>query len=75
MKTALDPDLKSKFFCNSKNNNRLREKEVILIDIKFYQKLFIVLVGLSTMLIFPESPIEMANICENYNSRQSCIVW
>ena len=75
MKTALKSDLKSKTFCSIKSYTRLREKEISLIDFKFYQKLFIVLISLSTILIFPESPKELENICENYNSRQSCIVW
>ena len=74
MKTAVKSDLKSKTFCNSKSNN-LREKEINLIDIKFYQKLFIVLISLSTILIFPESQRELENICESYNSSNQCKIW
>ena len=75
MKTALKPDLKLKTFCVSKSYSRLTEKEFSLINFKFYQKLFVILISLSTILIFPESPRELENICENYNSRNSCIVW
>ena len=75
MKTAVKSDLKSKTFCISKNYARPREKETSLIDFKFYQKLFIVLISLSTILIFSESPTELEKICANYNSRKSCIVW
>ena len=75
MKTAVKPDLESKTFCRIKSYTRLREKEISLIDFKFYQKVFIVLISLSTILIFPETPRESENICENYNSRKSCIVW
>ena len=75
MKTAIKPNLKSKTFLNSKSYTRLREKEIGLIDIKFYQKLFVVLISLSTILIFPESPTELENICENFNSRKVCYVW
>ena len=75
MKTAVKPDLKSKTFCDSKIYTRLREKEISLIDFKFYQKLFVVLISLSTFLIFPESPRELENICENHNSRKLCNVW
>ena len=75
MKIAIKPNLKSKTFLSSKSYTRLREKEIGLIDIKFYQKLFVVLISLSTILIFPESPIELENICENYNSRKLCYVW
>ena len=75
MKIAVKPVLKSKTFCGSNSYTRLKEKEIILFDFKFYQKLFVVLISLSTILIFPESPIELENICENYNSRKSCNVW
>jgi len=75
MKTALKPDLKSKTFCVSKSYLRLIEKEVSLINFKFYQKLFVFLLAFSTILIFPESPKELENICESYNSRKICSVW
>ena len=75
MKTALKPDLKSKTFCVSKSYPRFIEKEVGLIDFKFYQKLFAFLLAFSTILIFPESPKELESICESYNSRKICIVW
>ena len=75
MKTAFEPDLKSKTFCTSKSYIRLREKEVKPLDFKFYQNLFIVIVSLSTILIFPESPRELGKICESYNSRKICSVW
>ena len=75
MKTAFEPDLKSKTFCISKSYLRLLEKEVSLVSFKFYQKLFVFLISFSTILIFPESPKELENICENYNSRKICNVW
>ena len=75
MKTAVKPNLKSKTFYSIKSYTLLKEKETSLIDFKFYQKLFILLISLSVILIFPETPIELENICENYNSRQSCLVW
>ena len=75
MKTAIKPNLKSKTFCNSKVYTIFREKENGLIDLKFYQKLFVLLIALSTILIFPESPKELENICENYNSRKLCNVF
>ena len=75
MKTALEPDLKSKTFCISKSYSRLVEKEVSLVSFKFYQKLFVFLISFSTILIIPESPKELENICENYNSRKICNVW
>ena len=75
MKIALRPNLKSKTFCNSKSFTRLREKEISLVDFKFYQKLFVVLISLSTFLIFPESPRDLEKICESYNPRKLCNVW
>jgi len=75
MQIAVKSDLKSKIFYRSKSYTRLREKEIGLIGSKFYQKLFIVLISLSTILIFPDSPRELENICETYNSRSSCVVW
>jgi len=75
MKTALKSDLKSKTFCVSKSYLRLIEKEVSLVNFQFYQKLFVFLLAFSTILIFPESPKELENICESYNSRKICFVW
>ena len=75
MKTALEPDLQSKTYCISKSYTRLTKKEISLINFKFYQKLFVLLISLSTILIYPESPRELGNICENYNSKEICNVW
>ena len=75
MKTALKPDVKAKTFCVSKSYPRLVEKEISLTNFKFYQKLFVFLISLSTILIFPESPKELENICKTYNSRKICNVW
>ena len=75
MKTAFEPDLKSKTFWIGKSYPRLVEKEVSLVSSKFYQKLFVFLISFSTILIFPESPKELENICEDYNSRKICNVW
>jgi len=75
MKTAFKTDLKSKTFCISKSYTLLKKKETCLVDFKFYQKLFAVLISISTILIFPESPRELENICETYNPNQICNVW
>jgi len=75
MKTVLEPDLKSKTFFISKSYSPLLEKEVSLVSSKFYQKLFIFLLSFSTILIFPESPKELENICESYHSRTICNIW
>ena len=75
MKSALKTDLKSNSFSTSKSYTLLGKKEINQFNFKFYQKLFVVLISLSTILIFPESPKEMENICERYNSKKLCNVW
>ena len=75
MKTVVRPHLKPKTSCISKSYTPLIEKEISPFDFKFYQKLFVLLISFSTILIFPESPKELENICEDYNSRKICNVW
>ena len=75
MKTVLKPELKLKTYCISKIYSRLKEKEISFINFKVYQKLFVLLISFSTILIFPESPRELENICEIYNSRKICNIW
>ena len=75
MKTAFKPDLNSKTFCFSKSYSSLVDKEISLVNFRFYQKLLVILISFSTILIFPESPKELENICENYNSTKICNVW
>ena len=72
---AVRPDLQSKAFSNNKSFISLREKETSVVNYKFYQKLFVVLISFSTILIFPESPRELENICKSYNSINLCNVW
>ena len=75
MKTMVKPDLKSKAFNTSESFILLRAKEISSVDLKFYQKFFVVLISLSSILIFPESPRELENICLNHNDRELCKVW
>ena len=75
MKTVVRPHLKSKTFNTSESFTILRAKEISSVDFKFYQKLLILLISFSTFLIFPDSPRELGNICESYNSSKICNVW
>ena len=75
MKTAVKTDLRSKTLCFSKSYTHHLEKENSFINIKFYQKLFVLFLSFSTILILPESPKELENICESYNSTKICNVW
>jgi len=75
MKTAVKPDLKTKTFGISRSYTRLIEKEISLVNFKFYQKLLVLLISFLTILIIPESPRELGNICESYNAKKICNVW
>ena len=75
MKTAVKPDLKTKTSDISRSYTRLIEKEISLVNFKFYQKLLVLLISFLTILIIPESPRELGNICEIYNSKKICNVW
>ena len=75
MKTAVKPDLKTKTFGISRSYTRLIEKEISFVNFKFYQKLLVLLISFLTILIIPESPRELGNICESYNSKKICNVW
>ena len=75
MKTVLKPELKLKTYCISKSYSRLKEKEISFINFKVYQKLFVLLISFSTILIFPESPRELENICDSYNAKKICNIW
>ncbi len=74
MKTLVKTDLKTKTFGISRSYTRLIEKEISFVNFKFYQKLLILFISFLTILIFPESPKELGNICENYNSKEICNV-
>jgi len=75
MSVSCKTDLKSKTFCFSKSSICVNEKEINLVNIKLYQKIFVLLISFSTLLIFPESPGELEDICESNYSRKICNVW
>jgi len=78
MKIASKPMSELKTFRIKQKNFQTRERvfsEVKDIRIKFYQKVFLVLISLSLFLIFPESPKEMEWVCHNHYSKQICNVW
>ena len=75
MKAAVKTNLKSKTYRVSKSYTHLIEKEIGLVNFKFYQKLLVLFISFSTILIFPESPGELGSICESYNSRKMCNIW
>ena len=46
-----------------------------VLDIKFYQKLFVILLILCSFLIIPEFPKDSEILCRKYNSIEACNVW
>ena len=78
MKTLVTPQVKltniSLDRLNVKPKDQLNNLKAP-IGLKFYQKLFIVFLGLSIFLIFPESPQDSDRLCKKYNSEQICNVW
>lgn len=78
MKTLIKPEaeLRAVFIRNQTSPFIKKAKSSKnIIDFKFYQKLSVLLIALSTFLIFPESPKELENVCKSYFSRISCNVW
>tara|TARA_B100001989_G_scaffold244672_1_gene213675 strand:+ start:494 stop:721 length:228 start_codon:yes stop_codon:yes gene_type:complete len=75
MKAAVKLELKTNTFDISRSYTHLREKEISLVNSKFYQKLLVLLISFLIILIIPESPRVLGNICENYNSEKICNVW
>ena len=78
MKTVSKPKIKLNTLKMRNTISRLKAKDnssITLVDFKFYQKLFIVLISLSTILIFPESPKVEETLCNNHYSGQICDIW
>ena len=78
MKTLVKSEAKLKTLIIRNRTSNLLEKEnssISIINFKFYQKIFLLLISLSTFLIFPESPKELENVCKSYNSGQICNIW
>ena len=78
MKTLIYPETKLDNFKLRNHNSHLRQNvksSETLLDFKFYQKFFVILIALSTFLIFPEAPKELESVCHRYYSKQICNVW
>ena len=78
MKTVIQSQIKTSV-CRDKNRlfdvAKNRDNSVSTIDFKFYQKLVILLISVSVILIFPESPNEMEIVCKSYYPQRVCNVW
>ena len=78
MKTLIDSETKLDNFKLRRQTDHLRQNvksSETLVDFKFYQKIFVILIALSTFLIFPEAPKELESVCHSYYSKQICNVW
>ena len=45
------------------------------LGLKFYQKLFLIIMASCTFLIFPELPENNEVLCKKYNSVEACTIW
>tara|TARA_B100000945_G_scaffold268491_1_gene228994 strand:+ start:422 stop:658 length:237 start_codon:yes stop_codon:yes gene_type:complete len=78
MRTLNKSDTKLEKFLIRDQTFHKKEKTnslITLIDIKFYQKSFVLLIALFTFLIFPESPRELESVCNSYQFESICNVW
>ena len=78
MQTLIQPELKQKIATFDPPTYQAKEKlnnSKFGIDLKFYQKLFVILFTSCVFLIFPESPQDSELLCNKYNSSEACNVW
>ena len=78
MNTVIYPEVKIKALTYRKKAFHLVQKDnnsIFVFDCKFYQKLFLILISVSTILIFPESPEEIEIVCKSHYTKEICNVW
>ena len=78
MQTSIKPEVKLKIVGFDNSNSQVKEKlnySKSCLDLKFYQKLFAILLVSCAFLIFPESPQDSEVLCKKYQSTKACMVW
>tara|TARA_B100001778_G_C18332704_1_gene513829 strand:- start:370 stop:606 length:237 start_codon:yes stop_codon:yes gene_type:complete len=78
MKTLIKAQSSSNIVCFDRSILKVQEKQAnskIGSNLKFYQKLFVILLTCCTFLIFPESPKDSDILCKKYYSEEACMVW
>ena len=78
MQTLIRPEVKLKIVGFDNSNSQVKEKlnySKSCLDLKFYQKLFAILLVSCVFLIFPESPQDSEVLCKKYQSTKACMVW
>ena len=78
MSVTIKPEVRFKI-CSSRKRTYLTMSKINnskpVVDIKLYQKLFVLFIALSTFLIFPESPKQFEFVCTIHNSSDVCNVF
>ena len=78
MRTLIRSEIEVKNFRLKSETFRSKHKfdnSLIFLDNKFYQKIIAMLISISIILIFPESPKKLEDVCKAHNSSQICNVW
>ena len=78
MQTLIQPEIKFKIVSFENSTSIVKGKSNKLkfgLDLKFYQKLFLILISSCAFLIFPESPKNSEVLCKKYHSIEACKVW
>ena len=78
MQTLIRSEVKLKIASFDNSNFQVKAKSnntKFGLDIKFYQKLFIIIFMSCSFLIFPESPKDSEVLCRKYHSTEVCMVW
>ena len=78
MQALIHSELKLKrasFDVSSYHVNQKLKNSKLGLDLKFYQKLFVIFLSLCAFLIIPESPKDSEIVCNKYHSTEACMVW
>ena len=78
MQILIQPEVKQKIASFDRSTYQVKEKSnnsKFGLNLKFYQKLFVILFTSCALLIFPESPQDSELLCKKYHSADACIVW
>ena len=78
MQTLINSRVKLKManFDNSSNEVKAKlNNPKFGLDLKFYQKLFVIIFMSCSFLIFPESPKDSEVVCRKYHSTEACNIW
>ena len=78
MQTLIQPKVKLKIARLDNSTYEVKEKSKNAkfgLDVKFYQKLFVIIFMSCSFLIFPESPKDLEVLCRKYHSTEACNIW